>query len=126
MEFKTFIPIPIYDYRVYVIFTESLADTSKILKEKGLLSKDAEMSDDVTGAFTVRFSNESYCYLVFKMNANSNQITHEAYHAVCALFRWVGAKHEEELFAYTLGYLVREIIQDQATAIKKVTKRLDK
>jgi hypothetical protein len=126
MEFKTFIPLPLYDYRIYVIFTESLKETSKVLISQGLLAKNTDMGDETTGAFHIKFSNQSYSYLVFKMNADSNQITHECYHAVSTLFKWIGATHEEELFAYHLGYLVREVTKDQSAAIKKLQKALDK
>ena len=126
MEFKTFIPIPIYDYRIYVIFTESLEETAKILKAKGLLSKNVDINDRETGAFHVKFSDESFSYLIFKMEADSNQVSHECYHALCSMFRWINATHEEELFAYHLGYLVREVCKDQGTARKKLKKALDK
>ena len=126
MESKTFIPIPLYDYRIYVIFTQNLDETVKDLKNKGLLAKDQDISSKSTGAFQIRFKNESFCYLIFKDHANSNQITHECYHAVCTMFKWISAAHEEELFAYTLGYVVHEVIKDQRKAIKKFEKGLDK
>ncbi len=126
MEIKTFIPLPLYSYRIYVIFTDSLEETAKSLKKQGLLDKHTEINDRDTGAFHVKFSNESFSYLIFKIGADSNHITHESYHAVCTMFKWIGATHEEELFAYHLGYIVREVTKDQSKAIKKFQKELDK
>ena len=126
MEFKTFIPIPIYSYRIYVIFTDSLEETANKLKKKGLLARSFDANEQETGAFHIKFSNESFSYLIFKINADSNQISHECYHAVSTMFKWIEANHEEELFAYHLGYLVGEVTLDRDKAIKKLQKTLDK
>ena len=120
-EFKTFIPFLPYSYRIYVIFTDSLVESANALFEKGLLTKNHGI-DDTTDGFSVRMPNQSYSFVVLKYNASINQIVHECYHAVCNMFRWVSAEHEEELFAYHMGYLVREVCRDQ----EKVQKKLDK
>jgi hypothetical protein len=55
--------------------------------------------------------NYSYIYLNSDMiKADSGLIAHEAYHAIDDIFTHLGAPvHDSEPFAYTLGYLVREI-----------------
>lgn len=126
MEFKTFITIPIYQYRIFVIFTSDLDETVKNLKNKGLMRKESNINDRNTGAFHLRFDDENFSYLIFKMNADSIQVTHECYHAVSTMFKWIGATYEEELFAYHLGYLAGEVTAIQSKAIKKYDKILDK
>ena len=67
--------------------------------------------------------NQSYCYIVLKYNATPSHITHEAYHCVVNLFKWISASQEEELFAYHLGYVVGLIHKDQEKAKKVLDKQ---
>jgi hypothetical protein len=71
-------------------------------------------------------TDKAISYLFLPTNAISNPIVHEAYHAVSNMFRWIEAAHEEEIFAYHLGYLVQEIVSDQKKMLEKRQKRLDK
>lgn len=48
-------------------------------------------------------------WLVFGPNPDEGTIAHEASHAIQALFRGVGARRDEEIFAYHLDYLVQRI-----------------
>lgn len=125
METKTTIPFPLYNYRIYVIFTDDLVKTADKLADQGKLVKNHGI-DDTTDGFHVRMPNQSYSYIVLKYTADPNQITHEAYHSVVNMFRWISAAHEEELFAYHLGYLVGLIHKDQTIAVKNIKKALDK
>ena len=111
-EVTKMIPFPPYDYRIYVTFAGDLTAAADKLAKKGKLSKDHEV-DDTTAGFCVNVPNQGESYVVLKFNANINQVSHESYHALCGLFRWIGAKHEEELFAYHLGYLIDMIEQDR-------------
>jgi hypothetical protein len=123
-QVKTFIPMPVYGYRIYVIFTDDLEACAEQLKKDGLLAQDFDSSD--TGAFTLKYTDKFYTYLVYPVNAPSGTIVHEVYHAVCNMFNWINAKPCEETVAYTLGYVTREVIHDQAAALKKFNKILDK
>jgi hypothetical protein len=114
-ETKTFVPFPPYNYRIYVIFTDDLIATADKLAKQGHLTKTHGV-DDTTDGFHVRMPNQSFSYIVLKFDANINQITHESYHSVTNMFRWISAKHEEELFAYHLGYLVEMVVADQEKA----------
>ena len=120
-EIKTIIPFPVYNYRIYVIFTDNLIITADNLVKQGKL-KSPHNIDDTTDGFCVRMPNQSYCFLVLKTTAPINHITHESYHAVSNMFNWIGAAREEEIFAYTMGYVVGLVAQDKEKAIKALDK----
>lgn len=123
-QIKTFIAIPIYNYRIFVIFTDDLKACVEQLKKDGLLATNAHLDD--TAAFTIKYSNQSYTYLVYPLNACIGNIVHEVYHAVSNMFNWIDAKPDEEVMAYSIGYVTGEVIKDQSSAIKKIAKELDK
>lgn len=47
-------------------------------------------------------------YIFIENGADIGDITHEIYHVVHRLMEYIGAKHENEVMAYFMGYLVRE------------------
>jgi hypothetical protein len=120
-ESKTYIPFPCFDYRIYVVFTDDLVKSADNLVKKGQL-KSPHGIDDTTGGFHVNMPNQSYSWVVLPYTADIDEITHEAYHAVCKMLNWISAKHEEEIFAYFIGYIVRMITIDQEKAKKKFDK----
>jgi hypothetical protein len=120
-EVKTFIPFPLYAYRVYVIFTDSLTESADSLVKQGRL-KSPHGIDDTTDGFHVRMPNQSYSFIVLKYGATLNHIVHETYHSISTMFDWISARHEEEIFAYHLAYTVQVIANEQ----KKIQIKLDK
>ena len=124
-EFKSIVPFPLYQYRIYIIFTDSLSGSADNLGKQGKL-KIPHGIDDTTDGFHVRMPNQSYSFIVLKHKANINHIVHESYHAISAMFDWISARHEEELFAYHLAYLVQVVKHDQEKTLKKLEKELDK
>jgi hypothetical protein len=48
-------------------------------------------------------------YLVLPLDPDEGTIAHESLHAIEELFRWAGARRDEETFAYHLDYLVGRI-----------------
>jgi hypothetical protein len=125
IETKNTIPIPVFDYRIYVIFTDDLIGSADKLVKDGKLRGNHGV-DDSTDGFHVIMSNQNYGFIVLKYKATINHIVHETYHAVSTMFNWISARHEEEIFAYFMGYVVELISVDQEKANKKLTKALDK
>jgi len=121
-EFKTVIPIPVFNYKIFVIFTDDLIKSADKLAEQGKIAR-LHGIDDTSDGFHVPLNNQSYSYIVLKYDATINHITHETYHAVSTMFRWISAKHEEEITAYFLGYLVSLLITDQEKAKKALDKQ---
>jgi hypothetical protein len=122
-EVKSLIPFPPYDYKVYLIFTDDMTKSADKLAEEGILDKKHSV-DETTQAFCVKPRNRAYGYIVLQYGARIHTITHESYHALVSMFRWIGAAHEEEVFAYHIGYLVHLVHQDQIKAQKKLDKKL--
>ena len=120
-EFKTVVPFPAFQYKIYVIFTDSLTASADNLVKQGKL-KSPHGIDDTTDGFHVRMSNQSYSFIVLKHESSANHIVHEVYHSISTMMDWINAKHEEEIMSYFLGYTVQLIVTDQ----KKAQIKLDK
>ena len=120
-EFKTVVPFPAFQYKIYVIFTDSLTASADKLVKQGKL-KSPHGIDDTTDGFHVRMSNQSYSFIVLKHESSVNHIVHETYHSISTMMDWIGAKREEEIMSYFLGYTVQVIANEQ----KKIQIKLDK
>jgi len=128
IEQATMIPFPPFDYRVYVYFVNDLLGAVKIVNDKEKLGMEKRRMEEIAdgGGFHIYHRTRARSYVFLLVNSDSNQITHESYHVISNIFRWIEAQHEEELFAYHLGYLVQMIVQDQKKMLTKRQKRLDK
>lgn len=118
MEIKKTIPFPCYSYRIYVIFTDNVIKSADNLAKQGFVKK-VHNIDDTTAGFTVKMPNQSCTFIVLKYDAPVNHLIHEGYHATCGIFAWIGATHEEEIFAYTQAYLIEMMIHDQTKVKSK-------
>jgi len=61
---------------------------------------------------------ESYIFLPYEFRID--YIVHESFHAVSRIFEYIGASMEEELVAYFMGFLVKEISAFQKKTIDKM------
>jgi hypothetical protein len=127
IEQATMIPFPPFDYRVFLYFTNNLHDAVKIVNKKEKLGMDQARLKEIAdgGGFHIYQRNRAVGYIFLPVNADSNKVTHECYHAVCNIFRWTEASHEEEIFAYHLGYLCQMVVADQKKMLNNRQKRLD-
>lgn len=134
-EYRYIIDLPIYNFKINVIFTNNLFDTAVKLEETDKLTfKPEDLPDDCTGAFHVKLPNRPYSFIILKNNGSCSEMVHECYHATCNLFKFIGAEYEEELFAYNLDFIVGEICgfndkvirRERAKKVKKVKNPLDK
>jgi hypothetical protein len=125
IEAETMIPFPPFDYRVYLFFVNNLGEAVKAIIKRDGLNLTAHRLEEISdsGGFHLYSTNRARSYLFLHTDALSNQIVHEAYHTVSNIFRWIEAEHEEEVFAYHLGYLVQEIVSDQKKMLEKRQKR---
>lgn len=98
------IKFPNYSYHVKVIITDNIPKAYyRIFKE----SYNYE-HEEIGGLHMEDDSGTSYIFLPKEYDAGV--VAHECYHAVMALFRWIGVeKYDEELIAYHLQYLVSKI-----------------
>ena len=128
IEQTTMIPFPPFDYRVYVHFINNLKDSVEIVNKKEKFGMTKERINEVAygGGFHLYSKSRPTSHVFLPVYADSNQIVHECYHVVSNMFRWIEAEHEEEVFAYHLGYLVQQVITDFKKMLEKRQKRLDK
>lgn len=97
-----------YDYHVHLVYTKNLQKSLDARAEK--LDKH-KLSKTVDGLCCDHKDCQFTCYVMFDKRATLGTIAHECYHAVTNIFRTIHAEHEEELFAYHLGYLVDECVK---------------
>ena len=98
---STKVLFPVFkDYEVRVIFSRDLVKTGRRLKED---------LADCEAAFVTHDDAPGYGWLVFPCIPPPGLISHEASHAIEALFAFAGAARDEESFAYHLEYLVGRI-----------------
>lgn len=89
------------DYDVTIIFTSDIKAVAK--------SHKARASKNTAACFITKRVAPLSGWLVFNRNPSANEIAHEAWHCIFHLMSAVGAKLEDEVVAYHLGYLVGEI-----------------
>ena len=126
IEQATMIPIPIYDYRIYLYFVNDFNGALKKINVKEKIGIDPKRLIDLGSGGGVHLHNKSRprSYIFLKVGADSNQIVHECYHAISTIFRWIESDHEEEVFAYHLGYLVQQVVSDQKKMLDKARRRV--
>lgn len=105
-EKEHIVKLPVFGYTFYVVITTVLVRSRK--NREGILGKcDYDIPTLAMCSHGVTYS--SFTYLFISPNACNGTIAHECYHAICNLFKYIDADHEEEIFAYHLSYLVDEI-----------------
>lgn len=98
---RTKVLFPVFKgYEVCVILARDLEKTGKRL---------AADLKDCEAAFVTHDDAPGYGWLVFPLAPPPGLISHEASHAIEALFAFAGAARDEESFAYHLEYLVGRI-----------------
>lgn len=96
---STKITFPVFGYQVRVIFSADVQKTCRRLREN---------PGECEACFICR-EDLPHGYIVFHLAPDEGTIAHEASHAVQEMFRRAGAKRDEEVFAYHLGFLVERI-----------------
>lgn len=96
-----FTPYPFY---VVVVITNDIVASRK--KRNKILGRvfEEESPESLGGLFS-KSSDLDYSFIFLNPNCSTNSLCHECYHATCWLFECLSAEHEEELFAYHLGYI---------------------
>lgn len=95
------------NYTVRVVFT---ADLLKAVKKYQLPSEAA--SDPDVAAMTVHMRDVG-SFILLQHNASAGTIAHESWHAVKRMLDYLGVGYDSETVAYTLGYLVNQIVKTQ-------------
>lgn len=108
------------NYKVTVLLCEQPIVAGRYVADRDYLSE-PPTSVSESDAFT-KTSDYGYATIHLRPNSPIGDIAHESYHAISGLMRWLGAKHEDEVIAYHLGYLVDKIVEFKA----RVAPRFDR
>ena len=101
---RTKIVFPVFNgYEIRVTLARNIKRTCKRL---GCTA--AEVAGDLT-AMTIPHEDRKICWLVFELKPDAGTVAHECSHAIRALFACIGARWDEEAFAYHLDFLVGRI-----------------
>lgn len=92
-------------YEVFVILTDDVNNSRS--GRSHFLGPWRELPN--TGACHSGMENEGRSYIFLPYELRVDYIAHEAYHCIVRILEYIGASHEEEIVAYFLGYIVREI-----------------
>ena len=111
MEQEIKIDFPVFNYSIYVVYTSDIARSRKA-RSVFIGAPDEELGSYVDGLHS--FSPiDPDSFVFFTPSTSIGVITHEAFHALWRMFKWVGAKLENETFAYHLSYLVDKILEQK-------------
>lgn len=93
------------NYRIVVIVTNDKDRTYKKIIKGTNLPPESDFD-----ALHVWVGSRATSYLIFQPDANPGTISHECWHAVrYVLVDFMGAKVDNEIVAYHLGYLVNRV-----------------
>lgn len=103
------VSFPVFGYSIYIIYTDNIEQSRK-LKCNEIGAMDELMGPYVDGLHS--YNNiEPDGFVFFRPDSTMGTITHECFHAIHRLFKWIGAKVENEIMAYHLGYLVDQVVE---------------
>lgn len=102
MEVCSTVELSVFPYTVHFIYTD---DISKSRKERDCIlgTENESYNCDGLHSYPKDFSSS---WIFFTEMSSIGTISHECFHAVWNMFRYLGAKHNNEMMAYHLGYLV--------------------
>lgn len=106
-EFHSTIRIPMYEYDVHIIITDSIGQSRKARDKEVGHAYDAAAF--VGGLHSYREGDGQSFIFLYPKTAPIVYV-HEVYHVVCTIFRYIGAGPvDEEVFAYHLAWLSGEV-----------------
>ena len=122
--YSTEVKFPMYEVSIFVYFCEDIKESMDKICDKHGFAASSHKIKDTMYACHLHNINKKDSIIFLPMDVGLGSAVHESYHAICHLFKYIGAEHEEELFAYNLDYLVSEITKMQNKIIDR--KKLDK
>jgi hypothetical protein len=99
-------------YRVHLVMTD---DVLKARRKIDSLVGEYD-GEPVLAMHSYDDEDMEQSWIILPHRANPGLIAHEVFHAVMRIFRCMNAEMEEEVFAYTLQFLVKEVIKLQFTS----------
>ena len=96
----------IFDYLVQIVVTKNIVKSRN--NRSHLLGSTYHEQGKTVGLHSCN-DDRANAYLFLTPNTTADIVAHECYHAISRMFKWIDAKHEEEITAYYLGDLVGEV-----------------
>lgn len=113
------IDIPVFNYRVIVVITNSIS-ASRDARDELLGETSHKLNKYVDGLHSYN-EEEPDSYIFITPRTTNGVIAHEVFHVIWRVFEWVGAKLDNETIAYHLSYIVDEI--DEKRKMLRKTKK---
>lgn len=114
-------PFP-YDL-VLVVTTDIQASEQKVRQKHGDLCSKL-VSNERTGALSLYSPNSRFMHILMPFKCDIGYIAHEVWHIVRALLLQSGATLDNEVVAYYIGWLVREVTRFNFNKTKEREKLL--
>ena len=109
MEEHFSIDFPVFDYRLFVVYTDDIKKSRLSLNHK-VGAPNEEISSNIDGLHS--YNNlDTDAFILFTPKSSIGTIAHEVSHAIWRMFVYYGAEFENELFAYHLGYTLDQILK---------------
>ncbi len=112
-EQERMVDFPVFNYKILLVYTDDIVASRKSRCDL-VGAMDSEINSFVDGLHSYN-EIEPNGIVFFTAKTSLGTISHECFHAVYRMFKWIGAKIENEITAYHLGYLV-----DEAIALKNI------
>lgn len=107
-EQERMVDFPVFNYKILLVYTDDIVQSRKNRSDL-IGAMDSELSSFVDGLHSYN-AIEPNGVVFFTEATSIGTISHECFHAVYRMFKWIHAKVENEITAYHLGYLVDEAI----------------
>lgn len=119
MKEKEFcVKFPIFNYLVFVIYSNDVKK-SRISRNERLGVDDPPLNEHVRALHSYDHLHPNG-FIFVNYNVSPGVLAHECFHALWRMFEWIGAKHDNETFAYHLGYLIDYVtIKSKIKSCKK-------
>ncbi len=108
-EKETIIDLPIFNYQISVVYTDDISE-SREARNHLIGAQDEVLHKYVDGLHS--YNNlEPKGFIFFTAKSSVGVIAHEVFHAIWRMFKYIGAKNENEVFAYHLSWILDRVLE---------------
>ncbi len=108
-EKETTIYLPIFNYHIDVVYTDNISE-SREARNHLIGAQDEVLHRYVDGLHSYN-KQEPKGFIFFTEKSSVGVIAHEVFHAIWRMFKYIGAKHENEVFAYHLSWILDRVLE---------------
>lgn len=108
MEYEKIIEFPVFGYWMHIIYTDDI-QTSREKHADQIGAMDEILMSSIDGMHSNNKIKPDG-WIFFTPESSTGTIAHEVFHSLWAMFKFYGAKLENEIVAYHLGYMLDKIM----------------